>query len=445
MDKRFRCLLNGAGALLLLVTAPPAFAQGITWKPITGDIQWSCGIQVETWATWQAEYVDGEATGATTAYQQHTAGICPSAGTRWETTIGNIAWPCADVETWETWQAEYVNGQATGATRDFQSVASGDCPNSASGGATPPLATLTLPFAPYRLSLGPATGDLAANGSGGCVVVLGSKLAQTIPLCDFIAWVPGSRWVVHNELSPPTSHGGGVKDVVAVPYAGGTAGAPVTIPCANGLPGSVQPISGPAVAYVCDGVLNILALREAGGTPKTYGFLTGRESAPLLIDPTGTDAAWFQPNGEVNVYRLADGSELPGTYMAGSPAQAAWSNNGTLALINASGVLTVWRPGSSVVSVATPQHELGYRLLWKPDGSGVLALATLSTVVPGLAPGPPGGVAVDPNGTVQTFAPALPQADYVLALTPDGKDLWYGPYPDGYTAGAYTMSEAPIP
>lgn len=447
MHQRFRWLGHAVAALVLLVAAPPAFARGTAWRPITGAIQWSCGGRVEAWATWQAQYANGQATGATRDEQRHTAGTCPSGpgGAAWHTVTGNIAWPCAGVETWATWQAAYLHGRATGATRDFQSFASGACSGAAGGGAaagTRPVATLTLPFAPRGLSLGPAAGDLAATDGRRCVVVLGGRVAQTIPLCDFIAWVPGSRWVVHNALTPPTIQGSVVRRFVALRYAGGTAGVPVTIPCSGGLPASVQPVSGPAVAYVCRGALHTLALGKPGATPRTYSLPAGLGQARLLVDPTGTYAAALRRNGWVNVYRLADGSELPGTYLAGTPLQAAWSNNGTLALINAAGGLTLWRPGVGVVSLATPDHPYGYRLLWQPGGPGVLALSTLLT---GLGGAPSGGVVAGPGGTVRPFAPALPRGDVVLALAPGGRDLWYGSNANGQAAGAYTMSEAPLP
>lgn len=457
MTKGLRWIVNGGTALLLLAAAVPAFAQGTAaWPPVTGDVQWSCGGKVETWATWQAEWVDGHATGAIRDYQQHSAGTCPSGGSggassaAWKTVTGNITWPCSGVENWVTWQAEYVGGQATGATRDFQAFASGDCPRSSGSTSVTPAGTvLALPFPPEDLSVGPSAGDLAAtNGTSKCVVVLGGKVADTIPLCNSIAWVPGSQWVVHDTLAPPTIQGSVEQDVVAVRYTGDTAGAPVTVPCANGVPQLVQPVSGPAVSYLCHGVLDIFPLGIPGAMPKTYGFakVSGPFfvlQPPLLVDPTGTYVAMRRSNGWVNVYRLSDGSEISGTYMAGNPVAWAWSNSGALALINASGGVTVWRPGSGAVTVATPNHPYGYRLLWKPDGSGVLVLSTLLT---GLGSAPSGGVVVDPNGHTQTFAPKLPAGDFVLALTPGGKHMWYGPEPDTMQrAGTFTMTEAPLP
>jgi hypothetical protein len=162
--------------------------------------------------------------------------------------------------------------------------------------------------------------------------------------------------------------------------------------------------------------------------------------SPILVDPTGTYAAVRHSNGSVNICRLSDGRVTPGTYMARNPVVWAWSSNRILALINASGGLTVWRPGSGVVSVPTRDNPCGHRLLWKPDGSGVLVLSTFLT---GLGRAPSGGVVVDPGGHVQTFAPALPQGDLVLALMPGGKDFWYGP--KGHIRGTHTMSEAPLP
>lgn len=397
MVKRLRWVVNGGAALLLLAAAASAFAQApAAWAPVSGDVRWSCGGKVEMWATWQAERVDGHAIGAIRDYQQHATGTCPPGA-------GSIA-------MWKT---------------------------------------VTLPFPPLDLSMGPAAGDLAASDeTSQCVVVLGGKVAETMPLCNSIAWVPGSQWVVHDNLTPPTIQGSVEQDIVAVPYTGDTAGPPLTIPCGNGLPQLVQAVSGPAVTYLCHGVLHVFSLGAAGATSRTYSFVPvsgplDMMQPPILVDPTGTYVAVRRSNGWVNVYRLSDGSEFSGTYMAGNPVAWAWSNHGALALMNASGALTVWRLGSGAVTVATPDHPYGYRLLWKPNGSGVLALSTLLT---GLGSAPSRGVIVDPNGHTQTFAPALPAGAFVLALTPGVQDMWYGPDPDtAEPAGAFTMSEAPLP
>lgn len=297
--------------------------------------------------------------------------------------------------------------------------------------------------------MGPGAGDLAAtNPTSECAVALGGEVVQTIQRCDAIAWVPGSPWVVHDNLTPPTIRGSVEQDVVAVSYTGGKAGKPVTIPCAKGLPQLVQPLSGPAVAYLCGGVLNILPLGAGGASPETYDFVHvagpwNVNQPPVLVDPMGTYAAVRRTNGSVNVYRLSDGSEMPGTYSAGNPVAWAWSGDGTLALVNASGGVTVWRPGSRPVSAATPDHPYGYRLLWEPGGSGVVVLSSLLT---GLAGAPSGGVIVDLSGHTQTFAPSVPPGDFVLALTPGGKGMGYGPDPDTTAhAGAFALSEAPLP
>lgn len=422
------------------LVAGPASAASNSWQTVTGNVQWSCNGQVETWDTWQAQYVDGQATGATADFQSHAAGTCPSGSSvTWQTVTGNIAWPCSGVETWETWLAEYVSGQATGATRDFQDFVSGSCSSggssgtnghpAGSGAASSPSSTaptaVTLPLPPSSMSVGPADGDfVAAAGNNSCYVVRAGQLTKTIPTCGWIGWVPGGDWIVYNQVTAP-------PDLTPSGYyaLNLTGGSPSALPCAAGVPANVQPLRGPAVVYRCGADLDILRL-GSGAQPKVYSGLPLPNMAvnAFAVDPTQTYIAVTTPQGWVNVYRLADGTQLPGTYMAGNPEGMAWSSNGILAIDSSEG-LTVWHPGVSVFSLGAPAND--NLLTWLPNNSGVLAIS-------GLQPAsPPAGYLVTTSGGMQEVAPA--QSGVVsFGFTSDGNYYWHGPQSIG--SGPYTVT-----
>ena len=286
---------------------------------------------------------------------------------------GDIAFPCPGVETW---QAAYVAGAATGATRDVVPHASGICPPSP---AVPvPLASATFPFWPESISAGPASGEFAVtDGVSQCAVMVADRVVETIPLCNAIAWAPGSPWVVHSDMSTPTIRGSQVVGYAAQSFADGTAGPTVALPCAKGAPSLVQATAGSAVDFVCSGQLETMDLQAQTVAEAVYGSsVTTWSPAITLIDPSGTYVAVAALNGEVTIRNITDGSLVPGTYMAGPPVAEGWSGSGDLALVNSAGGVTVWHPGVRAVSVTAAAIPYGYRLLWAPDGSRVLVLET---------------------------------------------------------------------
>ncbi len=427
---------------MVALAAGPVSAASSSWQTVTGNVQWSCSGHVETWDSWQAEYVDGQATGTTATFQAHSAGTCLlGSGVTWQRVTGNIAWPCSGVETWETWQAEYVNGQTTGVTRDFQDFASGDCSTAgASGGSSQPArsgtsssppsaapSALTLPLPPSSMSVGPAEGDfVAAAGNSTCYVAQAGKLDNTIPTCGWIGWVPGGDWIVYNQVTAPPELS--TTGYYALNLAGGS---PSALPCASGVPANVQPLPGPAVAYRCGANLDIITL-GSGTPPKVYSGLPLPNMAvnAFAVDPTQTVIAVTTPQGWVNVYRLADGAQLPGTYMAGNPEGMAWSSNGILAVDSSEG-LTLWHPGGRVFSLGAPAND--NLLTWLPDSSGVLAIS-------GLQPAsPPPAYLVTTSGGMQQVAPA--QSGVVsFGFTSDGNYYWHGAQTTGSRPYTVTAS-----
>lgn len=399
-----------------IAAAGPVLAAA-SWETITGNIQWSCNGLVETWDTWQAEYAGGEATGTTTDFLRHVAGTCPSGATvAWKAVTGDIQWPCSGKETWSTWEEEVVDGQATGGTRNVVQHSAGNCAaagssgsgtgNSGSTSVQPPSVTLApVDGQPISASSGPSAGEVAVGTTGRCVVARSGQVIHTLPACAWVQWVPGSEWVVYEQVgAPPDTSPLGYY---AMPIGGSS---PIALPCSGGSVRSVQAIPGPAVAYDCNGELTILPLGTASQA-KSYSWAKLPQAA-FAVDPTQTYVAITTPQGWVNVYRLADGSQLAGTYMAGDPQAMAWSAKGVLAIDSSEGI-TLWRPGTSVLTV--PQVANENLLAWLPDGSAVLALSAMNSASRGYQ--------VDLAGTAKALAPNA--SEEVLGLTADGTSFWY--------------------
>jgi hypothetical protein len=287
------------------------------------------------------------------------------------------------------------------------------------------------------VSAGPGDGDLAVSGADAVYVVLGGRLAATIPMAQGARWVPGGDWLVYARTGAPTIQGvRGVGHRVAQAKAG--RGATWDLPSCARQP---QPLPGPAVAFVCRGVLEIAPLGASGlGTPTTFPWtarLGGGRAAPRLkVDPSRRLVAATNSQGWITVYRLAGGQPLPGVFMAAAPngpAGLAWSPSGDVLAVSWPAGFALWRPGTQVVMVPAAAYDDVIR--WLPGGAALVAASSFS---PAKAPA---GHRVALDGSSRVVIP--PSTGPVLAISADGLYAWRAAAPSAATGAPASSAAAP--
>ncbi len=109
--------------------------------------------------------------------------------------------------------------------------------------ARPPAAERRPLRIPDRAAVRGPGDFVATDGVGDCAAGVAGRLADTMPLCDCIAWTPAAPCVVHDDPGGPTVQGSHVMGATALSFATAITGTGVALFCAAGPPGFVQPVA----------------------------------------------------------------------------------------------------------------------------------------------------------------------------------------------------------